>query len=43
VDLANEGEVRYGDKGYYGAKTRGYDASMKKKQPVGIHSAFSVY
>jgi IS5 family transposase len=30
VDLANEGEVRYGDKGYYGAKTKGYDASMKK-------------
>ena len=30
VDLANEGEVRYGDKGYYGAKTNGYDASMKK-------------
>jgi transposase, IS5 family len=30
VDLANEGEVRYGDKGYFGAKTKGYDASMKK-------------
>jgi IS5 family transposase len=30
VDLANEGEVRYGDKGYHGAKTKGYDASMKK-------------
>jgi IS5 family transposase len=30
VDLANEGEIRYGDKGYYGTKTRGYDASMKK-------------
>jgi IS5 family transposase len=30
VDLANEGEVRYGDKGYHGAKTIGYDASMKK-------------
>jgi IS5 family transposase len=30
VDLANEGEVRYGDKGYSGAETKGYDASMKK-------------
>lgn len=30
VDLAEEGEVRYGDKGYHGAKTNGYDASMKK-------------
>jgi IS5 family transposase len=30
VDLANEGEVRYGDKGYHGAKTKGYDASMKR-------------
>jgi IS5 family transposase len=30
VDLANDGEVRYGDKGYHGAKTKGYDASMKK-------------
>ena len=30
VDLAKEGEVRYGDKGYHGAKTKGYDASMKR-------------
>jgi transposase, IS5 family len=30
VDLANEGEVRYGDKGYHGAKTKGYDASMRR-------------
>ena len=30
VDLANEGEIRYGDKDYHGAKTKGYDASMKK-------------
>lgn len=30
VDLANKGEVRYGDKGYHGAKTKGYDASMKR-------------
>jgi IS5 family transposase len=30
VDLANAGEVRYGDKGYHGAKTKGYDASMKR-------------
>ena len=30
VDLANDGEVRYGDKGYHGAKTKGYDASMKR-------------
>ena len=30
VDLANIGEVRYGDKGYDGSKTKGYDASMEK-------------
>jgi IS5 family transposase len=30
VDLAKEGEVRYTDKGYFGAKTKGYDAAMKK-------------
>lgn len=30
VDLAQEGEVRYGDKGYHGAKTKGYDASMRR-------------
>ena len=30
VDLANVCEVRYGDKGYHGAKTKGYDASMKR-------------
>ena len=30
MDLANEGEVRYADKGYFGAKTKGYDAAMRK-------------
>jgi IS5 family transposase len=30
VDLGIEGIPRYADKGYYGAKTRGYDAAMKK-------------
>jgi IS5 family transposase len=30
VDLAEEGEVRYGDKGYHGAETKGYDASMRR-------------
>ena len=30
VDLGIEGIPRYTDKGYYGAKTRGYDAAMKK-------------
>ena len=30
VDLAEEGEVRYADRGYFGAKTKGYDAAMKK-------------
>lgn len=35
VDLANEGEVRYGDKGYHGAKTKGYKVAMKK--PVRGH------
>jgi len=30
IDLANEGEVRYADKGYFGAETKGYDAAMKR-------------
>lgn len=30
IDLAEEGEVRYGDKGYHGAKTKGYNASMRR-------------
>ncbi len=30
VDLANEGEVRYADKRYFGAKTKGYDAAVRK-------------
>ena len=30
VDLAEEGEVRYVDKGYFGARTKGYDGAMKK-------------
>ncbi len=30
IDLAYEGEVRYADKGYFGAKTKGYDAAMKR-------------
>jgi transposase, IS5 family len=30
VDLANEGEVRYADKRYFGAKTKGYDAVIRK-------------
>jgi transposase, IS5 family len=29
-DTANGGEVRYVDKGYFGAKTKGYDAAMGK-------------
>jgi transposase, IS5 family len=39
LDLASEGEVRYGDKGCHGAETRGYDASMKRAgrgHPLGI-------
>jgi len=28
--LAEEGEVRYADEAHSGAKTRGYDASMKR-------------
>jgi IS5 family transposase len=39
VDLAREGEVRYTDKAYSGAKTKGYDASMKRAardHPLGI-------
>ena len=30
VDLANESEVRYADKAYFGAKTKEYDAAMRK-------------
>jgi IS5 family transposase len=30
VDLAYKGEVRYADKGYFGAKTAGFDAAMRK-------------
>jgi transposase, IS5 family len=30
MDLANESEVRYADMGYFGAKTKRYDAAMRK-------------
>lgn len=30
VDLSRPGEVAYRDKGYYGVKPRGYDATMKR-------------
>ena len=30
VDLAKKGEVRYADRGFFGSKTNGYDAAMKK-------------
>jgi IS5 family transposase len=30
VDLAEGGQVRYADKGYFGAETKGYDAAMRK-------------
>lgn len=30
VDLSEEGEVVYRDKGYFGAPTKGYDATMKR-------------
>ena len=30
VDLAEVGEVRYGDKGYFGAETKAYDAAMRR-------------
>ncbi|MCJ7444302.1 MAG: IS5 family transposase, partial [Methanotrichaceae archaeon] len=30
VDLAKEGEVRYADRVFFGSKTKGYDAAMKK-------------
>ena len=41
--MANEGEVRYGDKGYHGARTKGYDASMKRAargHPLSIFDEF---
>ena len=37
--MAEEGEVRYGDKGYFGAGTKGYDAAMRRAtggHPLGI-------
>ena len=30
IDLSEEGEVVYKDKGYFGVKSRGYDATMKR-------------
>src|SRR5512136_44958 len=30
VDLAKKGEVRYADRGFFGSKTKGYDAAMRK-------------
>jgi len=30
VDLLNEGEIGYKDKGYFGVSSRGYDATMKR-------------
>jgi IS5 family transposase len=30
VDLARNGEVRYADRGFFGSKTKGYDAAMRK-------------
>ena len=40
ADLSEPGEVSYRDRGYSGAKSRGYDAAMKKGargHPIGIH------
>ena len=40
IDLSEPGEVSYRDRGYSGAKSKGYDASMKKGargHPIGIH------
>jgi len=42
VDLANEDEVRYGDKGYYGGKTKGYDCIHEKSNHGPSTSAFSI-
>jgi IS5 family transposase len=42
VDLAEEGEVRYGDRGYHGAKTKGYDASMRRAARGHILSIFDL-
>ena len=39
VDLSKDGEVTYRDKGYFGSKPKGYDATMKKSvrgHPIGI-------
>ena len=39
VDLSEEGEVVYRDKGYFGAEPRGYDATMRRGvrgHPLGI-------
>ena len=40
IDLSQPGEVNYRDRGYSGAKSRGYDAAMKKGargHPIDIH------
>lgn len=39
VDLSEEGEVVYKDRGYFGVPSRGYDATMKRSvrnHPIGI-------
>ena len=39
VDLSEKNEVVYRDRGYFGAKSKGYDATMKravKEHPLGI-------
>jgi IS5 family transposase len=39
VDLTNSGEVAYKDKGYFGAPSKGYSATMKRSvraHPIGI-------
>ena len=39
IDLSNEGEIAYRDKGYQGTKCRGYSATMKRgarDHPIGI-------
>jgi IS5 family transposase len=39
IDLSEKNEVVHRDRGYFGAKSKGYDTTMKravKEQPMGI-------
>ena len=45
VDLSEKNEVVYRDRGYFGAKSKSYDATMKravKEHPLGINNILGI-